>query len=365
MTKVLLTGATGVLGAEVCDLLLRADPGLNAIVLSRRAPIDAASPGFHYLRANLLDWNPSPSEAAELFGDVTHIIHMAADVRWNNPLEKALAINSVATSKLAILARQYARQLKRMVYVSTAFIGCAQNTETVEEQLDFDGQLFNNTYEYSKFRGEEDIRASGLPHSIVRCSLIVGNQHNGKISSYNGLYHLLRNAARGLVPFIVGYADALIDIVPADFVAQAVIEAAFERRLEGATIFCASGKTAPSFSFVFNTSLDGLNEFRIRHSREPVSVPPFVSIASYRRLYKPMLKEALNDSTRRSVQYLELYFPYLCNRVGLEPNPEMACFPAPNAHEYYARCIEHWCQDNIDTALGEPYKWRAKAGTAG
>jgi nucleoside-diphosphate-sugar epimerase len=364
MTKILLTGATGVLGVEVCDLLLRTCPDLNAIVLSRRQREIAASSGFRYVRANLLDWNPSPSEAAELFGDVTHIIHMAADVRWNNPLEKALAINSVATSKLAALACQYARHLKRMVYVSTAFIGCAQNTETVDEQLDLDGQLFNNTYEYSKFRGEEDIRASGLPHSIVRCSLIVGNQHSGKISSYNGLYHVLRNIARGLVPFMVGYPDALIDIVPADFVAQAVIEATFDGRFDGATIFCASGKTAPSFNFVLNTAVEGLNECRVRHSREPASVPPLVSVASYKRLYKPMLREALSDSTRRSVQYLELFFPYLCNRVGLEPNPEMVCSPVPDAREYYSKCIEHWCLDNVDTAVGDPYRWRAKAGPA-
>ena len=365
MTTVLMTGATGVLGSEVCDVLLRVRPDANAIVLSRRSEPAAAEQRFRYVRANLLDWNVPASDAADLFSDVTHIIHMAADVRWNNPLDKALAINSAATSRLATLARRHARLLKRFVYVSTAFIGCAGNTETVDPQLQYEDSLFNNTYEYSKFRGEQEMRAAELPYSIVRCSLIVGNQQTGWISNYNGLYHVLRNIARGLVPFMVGYPDALIDIVPADFVAEAVIKATFDAHFEGKTVFCASGKSAPSLNFVLTTAVDGLNAFRSTHSRELVGALPLVSVASYKRLYRPMLKEALNDSTRRSVQYLELFFPYICNRVGLEPGADMLCLPAPDAREYYAKCIDHWCRDNADTAVGDLYRWRAKADSAG
>jgi thioester reductase-like protein len=52
--------------------------------------------------------------------------------------------------------------------------------------------VFNNPYEESKSKAEDLIqnwtKASGIPHSICRLPIIIGNSQTGKTLTFNGFY---------------------------------------------------------------------------------------------------------------------------------------------------------------------------------
>jgi thioester reductase-like protein len=117
MTRtVLLTGATGFLGGELIRRLLTWDGGIRLVVLLRapseahaqfrgvrlleelaRDPAEAArwSPRVRFLRSELTapDLGLSTDQRAGLAESVTEIVHAAASVRFDQPLEEARAIN--------------------------------------------------------------------------------------------------------------------------------------------------------------------------------------------------------------------------------------------------------------------------------
>src|ERR1700759_5425792 len=209
---ILVTGGTGAVGAEVLELLSGSSPNERIVAISRKDR-DTLPAGVTVVRADLMDWRPSPAEARMLFEDVTHLIHMAADVRWNQPVEQAMAANAETTANLLALSRRFAKKLRRLVYVSTAFVDSYDHTDKAPK-LAFDGGYYNNTYEYSKARGEDYVARSELPFCIVRPSLVIGSEENGQVARFNGLYQVVRQIALGLAPAIVGEPTAVIDIVP-------------------------------------------------------------------------------------------------------------------------------------------------------
>lgn len=66
------------------------------------------------------------------------------------------------------------------------------------------------------------VRASGLPHVIVRTSLVIGSTRSGIGRNAQALTQLFDAAVSGLLPFT--HMDTqLLDLVPGDIVAQAII----------------------------------------------------------------------------------------------------------------------------------------------
>src|SRR6204780_6003624 len=115
--------------------------------------------------------------------------------------------------------------LRRMSYISTAFVAGAHAGCFSEDDLDV-GQRFRNTYEQSKFEAECLIaRSRGqLPITVLRPSIIVGERDSGWTASFNVLYWPLRAFARGTYAALPARGDAPVDVVPVDYVADAIFE---------------------------------------------------------------------------------------------------------------------------------------------
>jgi long-chain acyl-CoA synthetase len=173
--------------------------------------------------------------------DVTAIVHCAADVRFDRPLDEARSINVAGVERLIGLARR-APRLERFVHVSTAYVAGDREGRFHEDSLDV-GQGFRNTYERSKFEAEQLVRASGLPVRVVRPSIVVGESTTGWTSSFNVLYPPLRALARGLVQRIPADPDAIVDVVPVDHVTD-VIMAALHGEGEGDTLHAVAADGA-------------------------------------------------------------------------------------------------------------------------
>ena len=156
MGAVLLTGATGFVGREVLSrFLTRGDREVYALV--RAADDQAAAerlPGHDRLTAVAGDIERSGlglagDTAERLRRDVSTVVHCAASVSFELPLEESRRVNVGGTRNMAAFARG-CDTLERFSYVSTAYVAGEPGGLFREDELAV-GQSFRNPYEQSKF----------------------------------------------------------------------------------------------------------------------------------------------------------------------------------------------------------------------
>lgn len=213
---ILLTGATGLLGGEVlARILARTDRTVVALV---RRPLGFEHPRLQLLMADLTDDAPLPQPDV----DISQVIHCAASVSFTLPIEEQREINVEGTRRLLELAKTFPN-LERFVHVSTAYVAGTFEGEFGPDDLER-GQGFRNTYEQSKQEAEVLVQASGLPVQIIRPSIVVGDQHTGRTNAFNVLYPPMKAYALGKLHVAPGRAEAPVDVVPIDHVADAMME---------------------------------------------------------------------------------------------------------------------------------------------
>lgn len=232
----LVTGATGFLGSYVCARLVARGEEVVALVRGEGAQErldEAAGPGARALAGDL------QSAVPELPADITHVVHCAASVSFTLELEEARAINVEGTRRL-LAACAALPALERFVHVSTAYVSGSHEGEFREDDREV-GQDFRNTYERTKIEAERLVAGSGLPATIVRPSIVVGDSRTGWTSSFNVIYQPLQAFARGLMTEVPADPEGIVDVVPVDHVAD-VIDAALEG--DEPVLHAVAGETA-------------------------------------------------------------------------------------------------------------------------
>lgn len=118
--------------------------------------------------------------------------------------------------------------LRRHHYVSTCYVSGRWCGPFLETDLD-KGQVFNNFYEESKLLAELDVSrsvAAGLPTTIYRPSIVGGDSGTGETQKFDGTYvmlqWLLRQRGVALVPYIGDPTMVRFNVVPSDFVLEAL-----------------------------------------------------------------------------------------------------------------------------------------------
>jgi thioester reductase-like protein len=328
MGAVLLTGATGFVGREVLSrLLARGDRHVHALV--RAADDNEAAgrlPAHDRLKAVAGDIERAglglSEEAAEtLRRDVSTVIHCAASVSFELPLEESRRVNVEGTRNMAQFARGCPR-LERFTYVSTAYVAGEPGGLFREDELAV-GQSFRNPYERSKFEAEMALRAeaSDLPLQILRPSIVVGDSNTGRTSAFNVLYGPLRAFARGALRAIPARRDSPVDIVPVDYVADRVHELATEG--PDGTFHLVAGRNATTVGRLLEMSSDEFDR------PQPTVLPPRL----YRRWLHPFLRRR-DPRLRR----MEAYFPYFSMRVRFD---DRRLGPGPRVERYFHRLVRY------------------------
>ena len=139
--------------------------------------------------------------ASGSIGSVDRIVHCAASISFELPLDEAREINVGASARVIELAARSrpAGSLRRLVHVSTAYVGGRHAGVFGEQDLDL-GQEFRNTYEHSKYEAEQRCaRPPTLPLVIARPSIIVGDSRSGWTPVFNVIYWPMRAFERGLM----------------------------------------------------------------------------------------------------------------------------------------------------------------------
>jgi thioester reductase-like protein len=243
---VLITGATGFVGMEVLARYL--ERGRRPVVALVRASSDlAARRRLADVLANLFGTRAgryadrvtalraeltaprlglSDGAYASLLERVTTIVHSAASVSFTLPLAEAREINVGGTGRLLELAAAVRARggLERYAHISTAYVAGTYDGRFCESDLEL-GQSFRNSYEQSKFEGEQLVRAQhDLPTTILRPSIVVGDRRSGWTSAFNVLYWPLRAFARGVLRSVPALPSSPVDVVSVDYVADAIYE---------------------------------------------------------------------------------------------------------------------------------------------
>lgn len=176
------------------------------------------------------------ADAAGWLPSLTAAYHLAAVYDLAVTRDLGLRVNVEGTRNvLRFLAR--APRLRRLHYVSTAYVSGTKTGAFRETDLDV-GQGFKNFYEETKFLAEVEVARSGLPATIYRPAIVVGDSRTGETGKFDGPYFTL--AAMEKVPspglFIkVGWGRNPANLVPVDFVIDALAALSDSAGSEGRT----------------------------------------------------------------------------------------------------------------------------------
>jgi len=251
---VFLTGGTGFLGTEIAaQLIQHTEKTIYALV---RAADEAHAAGR--LKAAWKEHDalycaigdrviPIPgnleqaglglsAEASDrIAGKISTVIHAAADVGVTKSREVLMRTNRTGTENvLAFAARIHkAGNLERFVQISTAYVAGRQTGRILEDGKP--AETFCGYYEESKALAEELVRQSDLPYSICRPGMIVGSSVDGHIRSFNTIYYVMKLILTGKLSVLPISRNQKLNIVPVDYVAQAVAKIAFTPEAAGKT----------------------------------------------------------------------------------------------------------------------------------
>jgi thioester reductase-like protein len=154
------------------------------------------------------------------------VYHLAAVYDLGVDYETAYRVNVDGTAHVLDFAER--GDVERFHYVSTCYVSGRYDGTFTHRELDV-GQSFNNHYEATKFAAEVDVQkrmADGLPATIYRPAIAVGDSRTGQTQKYDGPYYLLsllrRQPGVAVLPAPAQPDAHHLNVVPRDFVVDAI-----------------------------------------------------------------------------------------------------------------------------------------------
>jgi len=207
----------------------------------------------------------TPADLAVTKQQTTRVFHLAALYDLAVPCEPAMRVNVGGTRNMIEFARSLP-SLRHFHHVSTCYVAGKREGVILETELRHDAG-YRNFYEESKYLSELEVESvkNVLPVTIHRPSVVCGDSQTGETVKYDGVYYLILYLLR--FPFLssinIGNDRVSLNLVPVDFVVDAMAALAFEEKAIGKTVQLAD--PAPlTTSELFNTIAQSLNGKRSR-----------------------------------------------------------------------------------------------------
>ena len=280
---ILVTGSTGFLGSAITQRLLVSGCKLRLLIRKRDNNSSQISFGWEALIKKLILGNQldedlqdqcrvvaersnNDKQLQELFfnnveiyeGDVTsrgfgletqkytrlcnevdEVFHCAAVTHFEmQGADEHMDVNVRGTENVLQFANS--GKQKRFHYISTAYVAGKQNGIMCENEM-VNEPLFNNEYERSKFVAEQLVieyaKSNNIPYTIYRPGIIVGDSKTGATCKFDNLYLFMKvlfnikdsftkynsEGLKDVTIRVPGDQDALINLVPIDYVADAIV----------------------------------------------------------------------------------------------------------------------------------------------
>lgn len=241
MAKIFFTGFPGFLGSELVPRILLRSPGDEAVCLiqpkfadlaRRRAhEIEAREPRcagrIHLVEGDITRPGLGLSNAAALQSETVEVYHLAAVYDLSVSRSVGMKVNVEGTRHMLDFAED-CPGLRRFQYVSTCYVSGRYAGIFRETDLS-KGQKFNNFYEETKYLAEVEVQErmkQGLPATIYRPAIVVGDSRTGDTQKYDGPYFairwLLRQPGVAVMPVVGDSTRCRLNLVPRDFVIGAI-----------------------------------------------------------------------------------------------------------------------------------------------
>ncbi|HYE15266.1 MAG TPA: SDR family oxidoreductase [Pyrinomonadaceae bacterium] len=250
---VFLTGFPGFIAGRLVERLARDGARFLLLVqpaFAERARADVAritertgapADGFRIIEGDItregLGMSAADSEAARR--EATVVFHLAAV--YDLGVERGLAerVNVGGTRNVNHFARTLT-SLRRYHYVSTCYVAGMRTGVILETELRH-AAGFRNHYEETKYLAEVEVDAlkGELPVTIHRPSVVCGDSRTGETAKYDGVYYLINYLRMWPGPLSlanIGNDDVRLNVVPVDFVVEAMAALARDDAAAGATV---------------------------------------------------------------------------------------------------------------------------------
>src|ERR1043166_3477199 len=168
----------------------------------------------------------------------TRVFHLAAVYDLAVPEDVAMRVNAGGTRNVVDLARSLPN-LRQFHHVSTCYVAGKREGVILETELRHNAG-YRNFYEESKYLSELEVESvkSELPVTIHRPAVVCGDSKTGETVKYDGVYYLILYLLR--YPFLsavnIGNERVSLNLVPVDFVVDAMAALAFDDNAIGKTV---------------------------------------------------------------------------------------------------------------------------------
>jgi thioester reductase-like protein len=250
---IFLTGFPGFIAGRLVERLAREGARFLLLVqptFAERAQTEiaqlseetgATAERFRVLEGDITreDLGLSASDLEEAQSAATVLFHLAAVYDLAVAREVGMRVNVEGTRNVNRFALRLP-VLKRYHYVSTCYVAGRRTGLILESELRHEAG-FRNFYEETKYLAELEVEAlkSELPVTIHRPAVVCGDSRTGETAKYDGVYYLinyLRMWPGALSLANIGNRDVRLNVVPVDFVVEAMAALASDDASAGATV---------------------------------------------------------------------------------------------------------------------------------
>ena len=352
--RTLVTGFPGFIARRLVRRLLADDESLQVTAVVEARMADAAREAAAAIGGDRIELvtgdigdrrlGLDDAEYRRLADDVNIVHHLAAIYNLSVPLELAQRVNVDGTGNVLDFCRA-CEDFTKLEYVSTAYVAGARTGVVYEHELVL-GQAFKNHYESTKFQAEVWVRemADRVPSTIYRPAIVVGDSQTGETQKFDGPYYILRSISRSLRmkgPIAqFGRASAPFNVVPVDFVVDAIAALSADERADGETLHLVDPEpsTAAELTRILAREYAG---------REPSMRLPAKAVAESLRIRA--VRELFEGAPRESIVYLNHPVRFDTRRAdALLANHGLRC---PSFDDYAAAIVGYFREHESDAAL--------------
>jgi NAD(P)-dependent dehydrogenase (short-subunit alcohol dehydrogenase family) len=362
-----VTGATGFIGKRLVKKLL-ARKGSVVYFLTREESRDKVPAMLEY-------WGVSKARAIPVFGDlrepklgvskadvkllsknIDHFFHLAAVYDLKAGADDQIAVNVEGTRHTVALANAIgARCLHHVSSIAAAglFDGIFRE-DMFDEAENLDHPYFATKHESEKIvRGE-----SKIPFRIYRPGMVVGDSKTGEMDKIDGPYYFFKviQRIRQLLPPwmpMIGVEGGRINIVPVDYVVNAMDHIAHQAKLDGHCFHLtdpepmrvgdvlntfARAAHAPTMSLRINAALLGFIPKSVKQG--------MISLTPVRRVKDAILKDlGLPEEILQFINY-----PTRFDNRDAAAALKGSGIRCPHLEDYAEKIWDYW-ERNLDPAL--------------